>query len=152
MPGWLKNIGAMMMQGMLLAINPMALAWKLIEVARNGVSAFRKYLGINSPSRVFMALGGHVAGGLERGIDGNRHGPARAVGRMAAGVMAAGAISLSPMQAAAGPIGSGRGGGDTYIFKIYQQPGEDGEALARRTADLIDRMKARKARGSYEDR
>lgn len=151
LPGWLKNIGAMMMQGLLYAINPMALAWKLIQVAKNGVTAFRKYLGINSPSRVFMALGSHVAGGLERGIDGNRHGPARAVGRMAAGVMAAGVMSMSPAASAAGPRGSAPRGGNTYSITIHQQPGEDAEALARRVVELIDRRESRKARATYGD-
>lgn len=153
LPGWLKNIGSMMMQGLLLAINPMALAWKLVQVAKNGITAFKSYLGIKSPSRVFMALGGHVAGGLERGIDGNRQGPARAVGRMAAGVMAAGSMSLSPAGAAARPATTGTvaPAGDHYVINIKQQPGEDAEALARRVMELIDKTKARKNRSSYED-
>lgn len=152
LPDWLRNIGSMMMQGLLMAINPMALAWKLIDVAKRGVAAFKSYLGIKSPSRLFMALGGHVAGGLERGIDSNRRGPARAVGRMAAGIAAAGAMSLTPMQAAARPGAAAvRASGDTYHFHIQQQPGEDAEALARRIADIIERLKARKDRSSYED-
>lgn len=153
MPGWLKTIGRLMMDGLLVAINPMALATKLIQMAKNGVTAFKAYLGIKSPSRLFMALGGHVAGGLERGIDQNRQGPARAVGRMAAGVAAAGAMSLTPVAPAAVRPAGGAGGGDTYYFtiSIKQQPGEDAEALAKRIMEMIERANARKERSSYED-
>lgn len=100
LPGWMKSIGSMMMTGLLAAINPLALGARLILMAKNGITAFKAYLGIKSPSRVFMALGGHVAGGLERGIDAKRQGPVRAVGKMAAGVMAAGTMSLPPVAAA----------------------------------------------------
>ena len=100
-----------------------------------------------------MALGNHVTGGLERGIDRGRHGPARATRRMAAGVMAAGAMSLSPATASARPASSLTSGGDTYNIKIpiYQQPGEDAEALAVRIMEAIERIKKRKRRSGYED-
>ena len=81
LPDWLKSIGKLMMSGLLMAINPMALAAKLIDVAKNGITAFKAYLGIKSPSRVFMALGNHVTGGLERGrrsTGGTDHGGHRA--------------------------------------------------------------------------
>jgi len=96
LPEWLKSIGKMMMTGLLMAINPMALADRLLSVARNGLTAFKKYFGIKSPSRVFMTMGDHLTTGLERGIDGGSRGPMRAVGKMAAGVMAAGSIALAP--------------------------------------------------------
>ncbi|MGW8201919.1 phage tail tape measure protein [Sphingomonas bisphenolicum] len=155
LPDWLKNIGSMMMSGLMMSINPMALAWRLLDVAKRGVTAFKTYLGIKSPSRLFMALGDHVAGGLERGIDGNRHGPARAAGRMAAGVAAAGAMAIAP---AAGAGARGRGGppdrpagGDTYHFHIKQLPGEDAEALADRIIEQIEKKNERKRRRGFED-
>ena len=155
LPDWMKNIGSMMMQGLLLAINPMALGKKLIDMAKYGIQQFKAFLGIKSPSRVFMALGGHVAGGLERGIDGNRHGPARAAGRMAAGVAAAGALAMAA-PAAAGARGRGVQAattpvGDTYHLHIQQRPDEDAEALCRRLMAMMEQAKARKARSSYED-
>lgn len=156
LPGWLKNIGRMMMQGLLLAINPLALGNKLIDMAKRGVTAFKNYLGIKSPSRLFMALGGHVAGGLERGIDGNRHGPARATRRMAAGVLAAGSMALAGgAGAAVHPARGGGGGqptaGDTYHFHIKQLPGESAEELADRIVDMIDKKNERKRRRGFED-
>lgn len=114
-PAWMKNIGSMMMSGLLSAINPLALGARLIAMAKNGITAFKNYLGIKSPSRVFMALGSHVAGGLERGIDGNRSGPARAAGRMAAGVLAAGSLAMAPAAAA------GRGDGSAFRMAAGSQ-------------------------------
>lgn len=155
LPAWMKNIGSMMMQGLLLAINPMALGKKLIDMARYGIQQFKAYLGIKSPSRVFMALGGHVAGGLERGIDGNRHGPARAAGRMAAGVLAAGSMAMAPSAVSGWRGGSGSGtppaAGDTYHFHIKQLPGEDAEALAEKVIARINQNSERKRRREYED-
>ena len=174
LPGWMKNIGSMMMQGLLLAINPMALGAKLINMAKYGITAFKNYLGIKSPSRVFMALGGHVAGGLERGIDGGRGGPARAARRMAVGVLAAGALATAPAGAkgrlatgglsadalASGPTAERRRpgdrdrpapAGDTYHFNIKQLPGEDAEALAERIIEKIEKRQQRKRRREFED-
>ncbi|WP_459663676.1 phage tail tape measure protein [Novosphingobium sp. 11B] len=155
LPDWLKNIGSMMMQGLLLAINPMALAWKLLDVAKNGVTAFRNYLGIKSPSRLFMAMGGHVAGGLERGIDENRHGPVRAIGRMASGVAAAGAVSLTPMNAAASPSGGGQGGGGGFgpiELHIHGTPGMNVDELADAAFRKFERKLAQRGRSEFKDR
>jgi TP901 family phage tail tape measure protein len=154
LPDWLRNIGSMMMQGLLMAINPMALAWKLISVAKNGVAAFRNYLGIKSPSRLFMAMGGHVTSGLERGIDKNRHGPVRAIGRMASGVAAAGAISLTPMAAAARPAGgaTAAGGSAPIEIHVHGTPGMSVDDLADAVVRKLDRIKAQRGRSSYEDR
>lgn len=154
LPDWMRNIGSMMMQGLLLAINPMALGAKLINMAKYGITAFKNYLGIKSPSRVFMALGGHVAGGLERGIDGGRDGPARAARRMAVGVLAAGALATAPAGAAGRRAGGNEGAapaGDTYHFHIKQLPGEDAEALAARIMEMMEKKKARKRRSEFED-
>lgn len=155
LPSWLKNIGSMMMQGLLLAINPMALARKLIDMAKYGIQQFKAYLGIKSPSRVFMALGGHVAGGLERGIDGNRHGPARAAGRMAAGVAAAGALAMAA-PAAAGARGRGSSSAAVapsapITIQVYASPGMNVKDLAREVSREIDAAKGRQARSSYSD-
>jgi TP901 family phage tail tape measure protein len=154
LPDWMRNIGSMMMQGLLLAINPMALGAKLINMAKYGITAFKNYLGIKSPSRVFMALGGHVAGGLERGIDGGRGGPARAARRMAVGVLAAGAMATAPAGAAGRGAGSNGGpasAGDSYHFHIKQLPGEDAEELADRIIERIEKKQQRKRRREFED-
>ena len=154
LPDWLKNLGGMMMQGLLMTINPMALAWKLLTVAKNGVRAFKDYLGIKSPSRLFMEMGGHVAGGLERGIDRGRRGPVRAMGRMAGGVAAAGAISLTPMHAAARPAAatSAVSGFGAIEIHVHAGPGMSVVELAETVIRKLDREKARQSRRVMEDR
>lgn len=150
---WLSNIGGMMMQGLLLAINPMALALKLIEVARNGVTAFKNYFGIKSPSRLMMAMGGHVTAGFAAGIDGGRGAPLRSMSRMATAVAGVGAISLaSPSFASPVSAAGPRGGGVTIgSINITQQPGEDADALADRVIRRIRQEQARARRSTYED-
>lgn len=154
MPAWMSNIGSMMMQGLLFAINPMALGKRLIDMAKYGIQQFKAYLGIKSPSRVFMALGGHVAGGLERGIDGNRHGPARAAGRMAAGVAAAGALAMAaPAAGARRPAATSTPTAPAapITIQVYASPGMDVKELAREVRRELDAAKGRQARSSYDD-
>lgn len=161
MPAWLQNIGKMMMDGLLLAINPMALAEKLISVAKNGITAFKDYLGIKSPSRVFMALGQYTTEGLADGIDKGGRKPLGAMRSLAGGVAAAGALSLTPMAASAAtgqadksaPSVAGQGGGSglTVTININQQPGEDAQALAERVRRELERMAGKAARSSYSD-
>ena len=154
LPDWLKSIGSMMMQGLLMAINPMALAWKLVELAKNGVTAFKQYFGIKSPSRLFMTMGGHLSAGLEKGIDKSRHGPTRAVRRMATGVAAAGAISLTPMAAAARPAqgADGSAGAAPITIHINAAPGMNVQELAREVGRELQRAQAQQGRRRYEDR
>jgi TP901 family phage tail tape measure protein len=156
-PSWMQGIGKAMMAGLLAAINPMALGAKLIAMAKNGITAFKDYLGIKSPSRLFMALGEFTTEGLAMGIDRGGKRPMQALGRLSTGMAAAGAMALSPVAAAAG---SGQGsaaapvtGGNTYTFtfNITQQPGENAEAFARRIKDMIEKLMAEQSRGSYED-
>lgn len=157
LPAWMKAIGKAMMQGLLIAINPLALGVKLIQMAKNGIAAFKQYLGIESPSRVFMALGAHTAEGLARGID---RGGRRAVGsmsRLAAGVTAAGSLALAPVAPAAASSAAGQpaaapaGAGLTVNIYVNQQPGQDARQLAieiRRELEQLDRIRQR---GTYQD-
>lgn len=115
----------------------------------------RRNLQVHSPSRVFMAIGRHVADGLTVGIDRNRNHPARAAGRMATSVAAAGAISLNPMHAAArsGAGGGGSGGGFGPIeVHIHASPGMNVDELADAAIRKLERLQARQSRSSFEDR
>ena len=151
-PSWLSNLGKSMMQGLLMAINPMALALKLIDVARNGITAFKNYFGIKSPSRLMMQMGGHVATGLAQGIDGGSGRPRQAMGRMAAGVARAGAVSLSPIAPAGGGItqGGAPGAGGTVTIQVYGAPGQSVEELANVIMRKLDQAKGVARRSSYE--
>ena len=154
-PGWLSNLGSAMMQGLLSMIDPFGLRNRLLEVARNGVAAFKAFFGIKSPSRLMMAMGGHMASGLALGIDQGGRAPLRAMGRMAGAVAGAGALSLAgPAFASPAPSGApagARGGGAPITINIYQQPGEDAHALVDRVARLLDKRQSRARRSSYQD-
>lgn len=128
----------------------------LKNLVLGGVDWVKSMLDINSPSRVFMALGEATGEGLAIGIDRRARSAVGAAGRLAAGVTAAGSLALSPVATAsptpdraAAANAAGAGGGVT--INIYQQPGEDGEALARRVMQLIEQKQGAAARRSYED-
>lgn len=157
---WMKSIGRAMMDGLLLMLDPVRLGNKLLAIAKSGITAFKNFFGIKSPSRLFMAMGGHMTTGLAQGIDRGGHQPLRSIGRLAAGVAGAGAGALSlsapalagpPLgRAAAAPGGVAMAGAITV--QIYQQPGEDADALARRVIDLIERKRrGGGGGGSYGD-
>lgn len=149
---WMSNIGKAMMDGLLLAINPMALGKKLIEMASNGITAFKNYLGIKSPSRVFMGLGEDTAAGMAIGLQRGERGVLGAAGRMATGMVAASSLAAGPVAAAAPvPAGQGAGGGMTVTIYIQQQPGQDARALAEEVRRELERMAGQAARSSYSD-
>lgn len=151
-PDWLKSIGTAMMRGLLMAINPMALAAKLISVAKNGITAFKKYLGIKSPSRVFMALGEHTGEGLAIGMD--RKGPrvARAAGKLATGAAAAGALALSPTPIAARSPGTcAQPLTINATFNLTQKNGETDDEFAERIMRKLEELMKKGRRSDYED-
>lgn len=173
LPAQLGSIGSAMMQGLLDALNPVLLANKLLSIAQSGIAAFKNFFGIKSPSRLFMQMGGHMTAGLGIGIErGGRH-PLRAMGRLATGVVGATALltdpalarpalagangqrpqselSIRPIAPAGRGAASGRGG-NSYTFHITQREGEDGEALAKRIATMIERTNRRKKAGGFDD-
>ncbi|CDO37267.1 hypothetical protein [Novosphingobium sp. KN65.2] len=87
LPDWLKTMGAMMMEGLLMSLNPVLLVNKLIGIAKTGVTAFKNFFGIKSPSRLFMQMGGFINEGLGIGIEQNQDRPGKAATNMAQAVM-----------------------------------------------------------------
>lgn len=149
LPAWMKSIGSMMMDGLLMALNPVLLANRLLAVARGGITAFKNFFGIKSPSRLMMQMGGHVATGLAMGLDQGRGRPIRSMGRLAAGVAGAGALSLAGPAGAAPAAGMAPAAAARPIeIHIHQQPGESADELARRVAKLLER---RGGGGNYGD-
>ncbi|MFN3470512.1 MAG: hypothetical protein ACK4Z7_12510 [Novosphingobium sp.] len=151
LPDRLRTIGRLMMDGLLLAINPMALAAKLITVAKNGMTAFKNYLGIKSPSRLMMQMGGHLATGLGMGLEQGGGRPVRAMGRMAGAVAGAGAMALA-QPAAARPAAAAPPAAAKIEIHVHQQPGEDAQALAERVARLVEQARRGQRLRSFEDR
>lgn len=150
---WLTNIGKQMMAGLLLAIDPMALGKKLITMAKNGITAFKNYLGIKSPSRVFMGLGEDTAAGMAIGLQRGERGVLGAAGRMATGMVAASSLATAPAMATPAPGigGAGAAGGISVTINIQQQPGEDAQALAEKVRRELERWAGQAARSSYRD-
>lgn len=148
---WMTNIGKQMMSGLLLAINPMALGKKLIEMASNGITAFKNYLGIKSPSRVFMGLGEDTADGMALGLQRGERGVLGAAGRMATGMVAASSLASAPAMAAPAAGSGGAGAGMTITINIQQLPGQDATALAEEVRRQLERLAGQAARSSYRD-
>ena len=160
-------IGTNLVRGLINGIGSMfgALKAKIQALGKNAVGWFKNVLGIHSPSRVFADLGGHIMGGLTLGLDRGAEGPLRrirAAGRGLVGAMAATtatavpvpaaaaqpraiaapaapAPSLSPQRSATAAAASLTIG--TIEIRVYQQPGEDAEALARRVREEFDRIR-----------
>jgi hypothetical protein len=164
LPGKFGALGKAIITGLISALSPTALAARLIAIAKSGITAFKNFFGIKSPSRLFMAMGGHMTAGLAQGIDQGGRRPLRAIGRLASGVAGAGALSLAaPAQASAGgtfnPTPLARAAqaqrpaqaAAPITIQIYQQPGEDAEALAERVMRKIEAARRRSRLSSYAD-
>lgn len=110
---------------------------------------FANQLQIRSPSRVFMAYGGHIASGLAIGLERSGHHPVHSMKRMAAAVAGAGAMTLAPAAHARAP--APMRGGDHYEIHVHVGAGADGKAMAREIHAELDRLARQKRHSSYED-
>ncbi|MDT8758252.1 phage tail tape measure protein [Sphingomonas psychrotolerans] len=150
---WMSSIGRQMMNGLLLALNPAALARKLLEVARSGITAFKNFFGIKSPSRLFMAMGGHLTQGLALGIDRGGKAPVGSMRRVGGNVTAAASFGGPPIGRR--PRGAGLGGpgpaSGPISVHVYGAPGQSVRELAREVVREIDRAKGVQRRSSYEE-
>jgi len=122
----------------------------IVNLAAKVGGKFANLLGIHSPSRLFMEMGGHINEGLRLGIDRDSGRPVRSVARMAGAVAGAGAMALAAPAAparqaapAAAPI--------TINITVQQMPGEDSEALARRVAELVQQAQGGRQRRGFGD-
>lgn len=162
-PAWLKNIGSAMMQGLLMALNPAILAQRLIAIARSGITAFKNFFGIKSPSRLFMEMGGHMTGGLAIGIDQGARDPRRAMTRMMNGLAGeTPAIGAAPpalarrlqngpaIARAAAPASTAIPAQGPVTIQIYGAPGQDVEQLADIVFRKFERKQGNQSRRTYE--
>jgi len=94
LPDSFKETGKMMMQGMVDGIKNMsgAIGSAISNVASSTVGWFKDKLGIKSPSRVFMGLGGMVGEGAALGIGSMT----RQVGRASAALGTAATVAFAP--------------------------------------------------------
>lgn len=156
-PDWMKNIGKMMMDGLLMMLNPAALAMRMLSIAKAGVGAFKNFLGIKSPSRLMMEMGGHMTKGLSLGLDRNASGPLRSMSRLAAGVGGAAALGMATPALAAGPASARAGqpaaASVTYNVTIQLTAADaaDPRTAAQAIMRELDALLAVDARGAYAD-
>ncbi|MCA1199150.1 phage tail tape measure protein [Sphingomonas sp. R647] len=154
------KIGAQLMMGLITGISSKlsALRDKIVGLGKQAVGWFKGVLGIKSPSRVFMGLGGYMTQGLTMGLERGADEPIARMRRLAGQVTAALAIGSAGMTpAAAAPPGGGGGGRPAIIqhlaisITIHAQPGEDTEELAEKVAAVIERKSRAAAASDYGD-
>jgi TP901 family phage tail tape measure protein len=161
LPGRMIGLGKNIVQGLVAGIlaAPGAVWNALKRIVNIGIDGVKNFLGIKSPSRLFMALGGHVSSGMALGIDGGRGRAMQSAQRLASGVASAGAPRLAaaagqPIRAAAGAGAANAFGGGaplTINFTINALPGQDVNELADKIVKKIERMAGVARRSSYED-
>ncbi|MFW2445977.1 MAG: phage tail tape measure protein [Qipengyuania pacifica] len=161
---WLSNFGSNMLTvgkqivlGLARGIAGAHVAvWNALKkVVLGGVGKVKNWLGIKSPSRVFMKIGAHTGEGMAIGLDRQGKRVAGAAGRLAAGAVAAGSMAMAgpalasarPAAAPAGPAGAAA----PITIHIHQQPGEDARDLARRVVTELQRQQTTAQRSAYED-
>ncbi|WP_454886153.1 phage tail tape measure protein [Sphingomonas oryzagri] len=156
---WMAVLGTMLMDGLLMALDPLRLVDKVKRLGKAAINAFKGVLGIHSPSRVFMQLGGFMTEGLARGIDGGGRSAVRSVTRVATSVTTAAVAAIAPVAPISAraapprpPASAGEtGGSDGNVFHVY---GDNPEMIARKVEAVLDRRdreKAARHRSSYRD-
>ncbi|MGF7149423.1 TP901 family phage tail tape measure protein [Sphingomonas zeicaulis] len=134
-------------------------------VAEKVGASFAASLGIKSPSRVFMAHGGHITDGLAIGLDRGAVAPVQRMTRLSGELQSAVAAGSKPFAAggaaAAGGAGAGAGGGGgagvtigTVAISIATQPGQDPNSFAAAVRAEFEKLMAQQAaaqRSRYDD-
>ncbi|MPT48036.1 MAG: phage tail tape measure protein [Sphingobium sp.] len=164
LPEWFRSMGSNLMQGLLNVLSPTALANRLIDIARRGVTAFKNFFGIKSPSRLMMSMGGYITDGLASGIDDGRGAPIRAARVMAAGVAGASMATASfaaPSQMAPRSAYSSQAGAGAAPMQIGNisitinaAPGQNAQEIAAAVQAALQAEAAKAAaakRSSYRD-
>lgn len=123
------------------------------DVASKAAGWFKDVLGIRSPSRVFMAFGGHTMGGLALGIEQARNRPIEALGKVGAAMT--GALAIGAGSPAIAGTGSGPGSvpiaGDIFNLTINTTPGMDVKAIADEVLKAIQKAQDSKRRSGFRD-
>lgn len=137
--------GAAIVQGMANGITSQMAAVRdsISMLAGDSIDWFKEKLGIHSPSRVFMQLGGYVSEGAALGIQQG----AGMVRTAAVGMAAATMVPMAAMGAQAG--GAGMAVGSSYQIVINAAPGMDAQAIARAVSAELDRRERDRASRSH---
>jgi phage-related protein len=128
--GWLFGAGQDLIWGFVNGIGSMArrLADAAVNVARGAVNAVKNFLGIGSPSKVFMGFGLNVGEGLALGMGRSEQGVSAAA-RSLSGAAIAGADTGLADRSLAGTADASAGGeqvGPSVLVQIANLVGQDG--------------------------
>ena len=167
LPSTLTGLGKSIVKGLINGISEMfpSLGAKLRELGEMIPDSVKRFLGINSPSRVFIGIGRSVMKGLDQGIGRNRQPVLNTLGQTAKSMTQAMRPKLDapapafvmPDWTSARQTSSGVSGqavaqsAPQYIFHISQQAGEDAEALARRIVTMIEQKAGLRRRSALAD-
>ncbi|MFV0645189.1 MAG: hypothetical protein ACK5NN_11930, partial [Sphingomonadaceae bacterium] len=172
MSGWagaMMSIGRNIIDGLAAGIRaaPMAVWNALKGVVMGGVTQVKDWLGIKSPSRVFMGIGDDMMAGLAIGLDKAGAGPIgklSGITRQLAMPVALGSAAIAmPAQGAAwagrvqntGAQGSSPGAlADRIELNFHNVTARDAEDIARavrRELERIERERASSRRADYKD-
>lgn len=155
MIGFGKNIVQGLVDGILAA--PGAVWNALKRIVGIGIDGVKNFLGIKSPSRLFMALGGHVSAGMALGIDGGRGRAIQSAERLAQGVARGGMPRLAaagqPIRSASAASGAAAAlaGALTLYLTINALPGQDVNELAELVIKKIEQAMGVRKRSSFGD-
>ncbi|MBB6191498.1 TP901 family phage tail tape measure protein [Sphingobium wenxiniae] len=165
---WLRSlnfgeIGRNLIQGLINGITGMLGALKntIVNAASSVANWFKSKLGIKSPSRVFMGLGGFVMEGLDQGLAANTSGPLSRItdlsGQMTralavgAGGAAMAAAAPAAAQGQAGAVGAAAPAPVTYAISITVKGAGDGEDIAEQVRKAIEDIERRKRGRGFGD-
>lgn len=154
------QIGVQLMVGLINGISSRASALKekLLGLGKQAVGWFKNVLGIKSPSRVFMGLGGYMTEGLALGLSRGAEEPIARMRRLAgqvAAAMAVGAVGATPAAAASGT--GGPGGRAPVIIQmsvsitIAAGAGDSAEDIAEKVKAKLEAAARDAANSGYED-
>ncbi|BAV65749.1 phage tail tape measure protein [Sphingobium cloacae] len=157
------EIGRNLIQGLISGITGMlgALKSTVVNAASSVANWFKSKLGIQSPSRVFMGLGGFVMEGLDQGLAANTSGPLSRItdlsGQMTRALaVGAGGAAMAVAAPAAAASASGASAGpasihNSYSITIKVEGAGHGEDIAEQVRRAIEEIERRKRGRGFGD-
>jgi len=155
LPAEFLAIGSAIVDGIIAGIKAKWAALKstVTGLGQETVGWLKDTLGIKSPSRVFMEIGGYTMQGLEQGIAGGQGAPLAAIARMARQFTAAGAGLMRGAGAAMANIDTRPplaatamgGAGMSVVIHVHPSAGMNEKNLAAEVARQVEMIQHRQA-------
>ncbi|WP_336981614.1 phage tail tape measure protein [Altererythrobacter fulvus] len=158
LPGKMLGLGKQIMAGLLNGLDPLGLRHRLLDIAKSGLTAFKNFFGIKSPSRLMMLQGHFITQGLASGIERGGDRPVQA-SRTMAGDVAMAAMRPRPLALAPMRGGTPAAANNNFTFgpgaiTIKAAPGQSAANIADEVVAEFRRLadgKAAAKRSSFSD-